>query len=150
MRRVAPRWLITAAIVIEAGGLVPLVWLTPRSGYLPLIAAATVIEGIGTGVAGPATLSLALRGVLPADAGAAGAATSTAGQLGASVGAALFNTIAATVTASYLGTHPGAGAVAGTVHGFDVAMAWGVLVLAAAAIPVALFVRAPVPAARPR
>jgi hypothetical protein len=90
------------------------------------------------------------RGVLPADAGAAGAATSTAGQLGASVGAALFNTIAATVTASYLGTHPGAGAVAGTVHGFDVAMAWGVLVLAAAAIPVALFVRAPVPAARPR
>jgi EmrB/QacA subfamily drug resistance transporter len=150
MRRVAPRWLITAAIVIEAGGLVPLVWLTPRSGYLPLILAATVIEGIGTGVAGPATLSLALRGVLPADAGAAGAATSTAGQLGASVGAALFNTIAATVTAGYLGTHPGAGAVAGTVHGFDVAMAWGVLVLAAAAIPVALFVRAPVPAARPR
>ncbi len=106
MRRVPPRWLITAAVVIEAAGLVPLIWLTPHSGYLPLILVATVVEGIGTGLAGPTTLNTALRGVLPADAGAAGAATSAVGQLGSSVGAALFNTIAATVTAGYLAAHP--------------------------------------------
>jgi hypothetical protein len=84
--------------------------------------------------------------VLPADSGAAGAATSAAGQLGSSVGAALFNTIAATVVAGYLQAHPGVGIVVGTVHGFDVAMAWGALVMVAAAIPVALFVNAPAPA----
>jgi EmrB/QacA subfamily drug resistance transporter len=150
MRRFAPRWLITAAVLIEAAGLVPLIWLTPHSGYLPLILLATVIEGVGTGLAGPVTLRLALQGVLPADAGAAGAATSAAGQLGSSVGAALFNTIAATVTAGYLRTHPHLGTVAGTVHGFDVAMAWGALVLLVAAIPIAWFVNAPAPAARAR
>jgi EmrB/QacA subfamily drug resistance transporter len=148
--RVATRWLLTPAILIEAAGLVPLIWLTPRSGYLPLILTAIVVEGIGTGLAGPVTLNLALRGVLPTDSGAAGAATSAAGQLGSSVGAALFNTIAAIVVAGYLGAHPGGSVLAGTVHGFDVAMAWGVAVMVAAALPVALFVNAPAPAPRPR
>jgi predicted MFS family arabinose efflux permease len=148
MRRVPPRWLITAAVVIEAAGLVPLIWLTPHSGYLPLVFLATVIEGIGTGLAGPTTLNTALRGVLPADAGAAGAASSAVGQLGSSVGAALFNTIAATVTASYLAAHPTASVVSATVHGFNVAMVWGVVVLVAGAIPIALRVNAPIPAAK--
>jgi hypothetical protein len=40
--------------------------------------------------------------------------------------------------------------VAGTVHGFDVAMAWGAIVMVVAAIPVALFVDAPAPAPRKR
>ena len=150
MRRVRPRWLITAAVVIEAAGLVPLIWLTPHSGYLPLILLATVVEGIGTGLAGPTTLNTSLRGVLPADAGAAGSATSAVGQLGSSVGAALFNTIAATVTASYLSAHPSATVVSATVHGFNVAMIWGVIVLIAGAIPIALRVNAPVPAAKAR
>ena len=150
MRRVPPRGLITAAVVVEAVGLVPLIWLTPHSGYLPLILVATAVEGIGTGLAGPTTLNLALRGVLRIDAGAAGAATSAVGQLGSSVGAALFNTIAATVTASYLVAHPTTTTVAATVHGFNVAMVWGVLALLAAAIPIALFVNAPTPAARAR
>jgi MFS family permease len=150
MFRVPPRWFITAAVVVEAAGIVPLVWLTPHSGYLPLILVATAVEGIGTGLAGPTTLNTALRGVLPADAGAAGAATSAVGQLGSSVGAALFNTIAATVTAGYLAAHPTTTVVTATVHGFDVAMVWGALVLIAAAIPIALFVNAPTPAAKTR
>jgi hypothetical protein len=40
--------------------------------------------------------------------------------------------------------------VAATVHGFNVAMIWGALVLIVAAIPIALFVNAPTPAAKPR
>jgi len=150
MRRVPPRILITTAVIIEAAGLVPLIWLNPHSGYLPSILVATVIEGIGTGLAGPTTLNTALRGVLPADAGAAGAATSAVGQLGSSVGAALFNTIAATVTAGYLAAHPHVSVVSATVHGFNVAMIWGVIVLLAGAIPIALRVNAPVPAAKHR
>jgi hypothetical protein len=134
--------------VIEAAGLIPLAWLTPHSGYLPLILLATVIEGLGTGIAGPATLNTALRGVLPSDAGAAGAATSAAGQLGSSIGAALLNTIAATATAGYLAVHPGASVTAGTVHGFTVAMVWGAAILLVAAVPIAIFTNASTPAAR--
>jgi predicted MFS family arabinose efflux permease len=100
MRRVAPRWLISGSIVIEAVGLLPLIWLTPSSGYLPLILVTTLVEGLGTGIAGPVALNIALRGVLPSDAGAAGAATSAVAQLGSSVGAALLNTVAAVVTIS--------------------------------------------------
>src|SRR5580692_9515509 len=99
MARVAPRWLVSGSIVIEAAGLVPLIWLTPASRYLPLILAATLVEGLGTGIAGPTTLNLALRGVLPSDTGAAGAATSAAGQFGSSGGAALLNTIATAAAA---------------------------------------------------
>jgi hypothetical protein len=108
------------------------------------------VEGIGTGLAGPVTLNLALRGVLPADSGAAGTATSAAGQLGSSVGAALFNIIAGTVVAGYLRAPPGGSVLAGTVHGFDMAMVWAAAVMVAAALPVALFVNAPAPAPRPR
>jgi hypothetical protein len=38
--------LITSAVVVEAAGLVPLIWLSPHSGYLPLILVATAVEGI--------------------------------------------------------------------------------------------------------
>jgi predicted MFS family arabinose efflux permease len=152
--RVAARWLVSGSIVIEAAGLIPLIWLTPHSHYLPLILTATLIEGLGTGIAGPVTLNIALHGVLPSDTGAAGAATSAAGQFGSSIGAALLNTIAAAATSGYLATHAAAGpagavGTAAIVHGFAVAMAWGAGLLILAAVPAALFIAAPVPARRP-
>ena len=143
MVRVAPRWLLAASIVVEAAGLLPLVWLTPDSRYLPLILIATIIEGLGTGIAGPAALGTSLRAVLPSDAGAAGAATSAASQFGSSIGAALLNTIAAAATSGYLAAHASAGSTTALVHGFTVAVAWGVVITLAAAVPVAIFVNAP-------
>jgi len=62
----------------------------------------------------------------------------------------VFNTPAATVTAGHLAAHPTVSVVAATVHGFTAAMIWGALVLIVAAIPIALFVNAPTPAAKPR
>jgi EmrB/QacA subfamily drug resistance transporter len=149
MARVPLRWLLSASIVIEAAGLVPLIWLTPSSHYLPLILVATIVEGLGTGIAGPAALSTALRGVLPSDGGAAGAATSAAGQLGSSVGAALLNTIAAAAASGYLAAHAAAGPATAIVHGFAVAMAWGAGLLILAAVPVALFITGAAAARRP-
>ena len=148
MARAASRWLVSASIVIEAAGLVPLIWLTPSSGYLPLILAATLVEGLGTGIAGPAALAAALRGVLPSDTGAAGAATSAAGQFGSSVGAALLNTIAAAAASGYLAGHAVAAPDTASVHGFAVAMAWGAGLLILAAVPVAVFTTA-APTRRP-
>ena len=63
--------------------------------------------------------------MLPADAGAASAASSTAGQLGSSLGVALLNTIAASATAVFLASHTAASLASATVHGYTVAMRLG-------------------------
>jgi hypothetical protein len=47
MRSVAPRWLISAGVVLSAAGLLPLLGLTPSGHCLALIVLAEVIEGIG-------------------------------------------------------------------------------------------------------
>jgi MFS family permease len=144
-KRIAPRWLMTAGIVLSAAGLAPLIGLTPASRYFPLIFAATLVEGIGTGLGGPAILRTTLGGVLPGDAGAASAAHSTAGQLGSSIGAALLSAIAATATVADLASHPGATTLTATDHGYAVAMAWGAGILLVTAVPVAFLVNARAP-----
>jgi len=142
MPRVSPRWLVAAGLILSAAGLLPLIWLSPTSHFFPLILLAELIEGLGTGVGGPAILSTALRAVQPADSGAASAASSAAGQLGSSIGAALLNTIAATSTAAYFAAHAAAGSLAATVHGYSVAVAWGAAILFVVAIPVTALINA--------
>jgi EmrB/QacA subfamily drug resistance transporter len=144
-KRIAPRWLIAAGILLSAAGLAPLIGLTPASRYVPLILIATIVEGVGTGLGGPPMLQTSLRAVLAGDTGAAAAAGSTANQLGSSIGAALLNTIAATATAGYLAAHAGASAVTGTVHGYATAMAWGAGILLVAAIPALILINAKAP-----
>jgi EmrB/QacA subfamily drug resistance transporter len=145
MPSVEPRWLITAGILLSAGGLLPLLGLTARSHYLPLILIAELIEGLGTGLGGPAILATALRAIPQGDAGAASAASSTAGQLGSSIGAALLNTIAATATAAYLAAHASASPAEGIAHGYTVAAAWGAGILLAIAVPICVLINAKAP-----
>jgi EmrB/QacA subfamily drug resistance transporter len=142
MTRVALRWLIGAGIALSAVGLLPLLGLTAGAHSLRLILVAEVIEGIGTGLAGPAILAAALRAVAPEDTGAASAATSAAGQLGSSIGAALLNTIAATATAAYLVAHGLTATVQpdAIVHGYTVAAAWGAGILLAVVIPITVMI----------
>ena len=142
MTQIAPRWLISAGVALSAIGLLPLLGLTPTSHCLPLIVIAELIEGIGTGLAGPPILATALRAVAPQDTGAASGASSAAGQLGSSIGAALLNTIAATATAAYLAGHAAAGTAAATVHGYTVAAAWGAAIPLALIIPIAALINA--------
>jgi len=143
MTRIGPRWLVTGGIVLSAAGLLPLLGLTPSGHCLPLIVVAELIEGIGTGLAGPPILATALRAIAREDTGAASAASSTAGQLGSSIGAALLNTIAATATAAYVAGHGGhMASSAATVHGYTVAAAWGAGILLVLAIPIALLINA--------
>jgi EmrB/QacA subfamily drug resistance transporter len=147
-RPIAPRWLIAAGIFLSAAGLAPLIGLTPASRYFPLIFAATVIEGIGSGLGGPPMLQTSLRAVLPGDTGAAAAASSTANQLGSSIGAALLNTIAAIATTAYVAAHPGAAAATATDHGYATAMAWGAGLLLVTAIPALILINAKAPVPR--
>src|SRR5262249_56724049 len=78
----------------------------------------------------------ATREADPADAGATGAAANMAQQVGASVGTAVLNTIAATATASYLASHHGltGPAAAAVSHGYSVASVWAAAVLVIAAL----------------
>jgi EmrB/QacA subfamily drug resistance transporter len=147
MTRVALRWLIGAGIALSAVGLLPLLGLTAGAHSLRLIVIAELIEGIGTGLAGPAILAAALRAVAPEDTGAASAATSAAGQLGSSIGAALLNTIAATATAAYLVAHGVTATVQpdAIVHGYTVAAAWGAGILLAVVIPITVMINGRAP-----
>jgi EmrB/QacA subfamily drug resistance transporter len=144
-KRIAPRWPIAAGIVLSAAGLALLIGLTPASRYFPLIFAATLIEGIGTGLGGPAILQTVLRAVRPSDIGAASAVHSTAGQLGSSIGAALLSTIAVTAATAYLASRTGATILTATDHGYADAMAWGVGMLLVTVVPVVFLVNAGAP-----
>jgi EmrB/QacA subfamily drug resistance transporter len=151
MTRVAPRWLIGAGIILSAAGLLPLLGLTPGVHSIGPILVAEVVEGIGTGLAGPVILAASLRAVAREDTGAASAASSAAGQLGSSIGAALLNTIAATATTAYLVAHAGATSAAqtvhtaGVVHGYTVAAAWGAGILLVLVVPIAWLINAGAP-----
>ena len=97
---------------------------------------AELLIGVGLGLSVMPLFATATREADPADAGATGAAANMAQQLGASVGTAVLNTIAATATASYVASHRGlsGGAAMAVSHGYSVASVWAVAVLVLAAL----------------
>jgi EmrB/QacA subfamily drug resistance transporter len=132
--RTGPRLLLTIGLLLIAAGMLGLTQLTPASSFLGLILPAEFVLGIGTGLVMPTVMNTATGGVAPKDSGAASAFVSTVYQLGASIGTATLNTVAAGVTASAVSMS----FAAATVRGFAVASWWavGVLVLGAVAVVV--------------
>ena len=84
--------------------------------------------------------STATLGVGQREAGVASAVAGTAQQIGASVGTALLNTIAAAATVAYLAARPHASPAAALVHGYADAAGWAAAILLAAALLVSLLV----------
>jgi hypothetical protein len=117
---------ITAGILICAGGLFLLTQLTPASSYAPLILAALVVLGLGSGLIAAPSLHTALVGVAAGDMGAAAAMSSTSNQIGASIGTALLNSISVSAAVAYVASHRQTvePAVAAN-HGYTVALAFG-------------------------
>jgi hypothetical protein len=75
--------------------------------------------------------------------GAAAATVNTAQQIGASLGTALLNTIAASATAHYMAGHVARiNLVQGLVHGYQVATIWGTGILVLGGIVAALLINA--------
>jgi EmrB/QacA subfamily drug resistance transporter len=135
MRHLPPRYLITVGILLCALGFRLLTQLTPSTGYLPLILAALVVLGLGSGLIAPPSLNTALVGVADADTGAAAAMSSTSNQIGASIGTALLNSIAVGATTAYLASHrPASGPAIAAIHGYTAALAWGGLIELAGAL----------------
>jgi predicted MFS family arabinose efflux permease len=135
MPHLRTRLLVVPGLLIAAVGLALLTRVTPNAAYVSHVLPTELLLGIGLGIALVPCISTATNNAEPRDVGITAATTNTSQQIGASVGTALLNTIAATATAAYLATHirhPGIVAQA-TVHGFAVASWWaaGSLVLAA-------------------
>ncbi|WP_328341205.1 MFS transporter [Streptomyces violaceus] len=133
--RVAPALLIVPGLVAAAVGVLVLTGLTARStDVLPLyLTPALILTGLGLGCVLPPTAGLATADVPLRDIGAASAAYNASQQLGAALGTALLNTVAASATASYAAGAARTSPAEASVHGYTTALtvAFGILLAAA-------------------
>ncbi|MGW1215515.1 MFS transporter [Streptomyces sp. NPDC002499] len=158
LNKVPPRVLIVPGLLIAAGALALIAQVGVEPAYASHILPGMLMLGLGMGTAMMTSVSLATGSVAPRDAGAASATFNTAQQVGGSIGTALLNTIAATVTARYLTAHAGPGvdarelAAKASVHGFNVATWWAMSALLLGALIAGVVVnadRAPTPQGGP-
>ncbi|MER7841005.1 MFS transporter [Streptomyces sp. NPDC096040] len=154
LHRVPPRLLLVPGLLVAAGALALIAQVGVEPAYASHILPGMLMLGLGMGTAMMTSVSLATGGVAPRDSGAASATFNTAQQVGGSIGTALLNTIAASVTTRYATAHA-AGipdrrllAAKATVHGFNVATWWAMAALLLGALVAGVVVnadRAPAP-----
>jgi EmrB/QacA subfamily drug resistance transporter len=135
MPRLRTRLLVVPGMLAAAAGAALLTQLTPHGAYVTHILPTELLFGLGLGLAMVPCISTATNNAEPRDAGITSATTNTSQQIGASIGTALLNTIAAGASVVYLATHARSVGITAqaTVYGYRVASAWaaGILVLAA-------------------
>ena len=105
-----------------------------HSSFALIVLPAEIVMSLGMGFAFVALSSTALIGVDDRDAGVASALVNTTQQIGGSLGTALLNTIAASVTVHYIRSHGNGSVATATVHGYTVAFTWGLGALVLAAV----------------
>jgi len=144
MPRVPARWIMAPGALTAAAGMLILTQIQVDSGYLTHVLPAEILLGIGIACVMAPAFNIGTRGVDPRQAGVAAATVNTATQIGASLGTALLNTIAASATAAYLaGLRQGTGVInQALVHGYAVAAAWAAGVLVLGAITTAVLINA--------
>ncbi len=123
-----PRPLIPAGMLLAGLSMVLLTRLPVRANYFGTVLPGLILLGLGLGlIFAPATAS-ATAGVAPSRAGVASAMVNSSQQIGGSVGTALLNTIAVTVSGRALahasGASAGVRAAAATLHGYSIAFWW--------------------------
>ena len=144
MPHLRTRVLVVPGMLIAALGVALLTGLTPGASYVAHILPTELLLGLGLGLALVPCISTATNNAEPRDVGITSATTNTSQQIGASVGTALLNTVAASATAAYLVSHRGTphAASAATVHGFAVASGWAAASLVLAAIVAGILIDA--------
>jgi EmrB/QacA subfamily drug resistance transporter len=141
MPRTGPRPLITAGMLIAAGGLSLLAaQLGLHTSYLDWILPTLLLVGAGLGLVFGCALNAATYDTGAADAGVASALVNTNQQVGGSIGTALLNTLAASALSSYVLAH-GQGPLVlaqAAVHSYVVAFWVSAAILAGSAVICAL------------
>ncbi len=136
MPHVRTRLLVVPGLLLAALGVALFTQLTPDASYVTSVLPSELLLGFGLGLAIVPCISTATQNAEPQDVGVTAATTNTSQQIGASIGTALLNSLAAAATVTYLATHHAQTkniVAQATVHGYAVASAWaaGILVLAA-------------------
>ncbi|GAA3225307.1 MFS transporter [Actinocorallia longicatena] len=146
--RVAPRLLIVPGMLVCAAGMLWMITLETGTHYAGGVLVAQLLFGFGAGMIMPAGLNYATHGVGPDDLGVASAGVNTAQQVGGSLGIALLNTIAASASIDYLGSHGKSPETVrqAVLEGFGAAGVWAVVILLAGAVLVGLLMNTPRPA----
>jgi predicted MFS family arabinose efflux permease len=143
------RWgdarLLVTGVSVALAGMAWLSRLDETTPFFPDIALPLVLLGLGMGFALAPLTAAGIRGVEPADAGAASGVVNAAQQLGVSLGVSVLVTVAATAGGVTSGDGPGTGlslegaaraelahAVATALSGSAVLLALGLAVVAAA------------------
>ncbi len=103
--RLGPKPLVTAGMLLAAGGLVWLTRIGVHSGYVSAVLGPLMVTGLGFGFAIAPSMNTGTSGVAPQDAGVASATLNTGQQIGGSIGTSLLNTIFASAVAHYLTSH---------------------------------------------
>ncbi|HEY5438338.1 MAG TPA: MFS transporter, partial [Acidimicrobiales bacterium] len=140
-----PRPLIPTGMLLSMLGMVLFTKLSPSAGYFTNVLPGLIVIGLGLGLIFAPAIASATAGIRPSDAGAASALVNTTQQIGGSMGVALLNTIAVTVTArsnrATLGLTPSTATTAlhkaevlATLHGYSVAFWWAALFFGVGAI----------------
>jgi EmrB/QacA subfamily drug resistance transporter len=142
--RAAPRVILVPGLLTAACGMALLARLDLDSRYVVHILPAEILAGLGIGCAMITAFSVGTRGVDPRQAGVASATVNASQQVGASIGTALLNTVAASATAAYVLGHASDehGSLAALVHGYAVAAQWASVILAIGAALAALLITA--------
>ena len=136
MPHVPPRALMAPGAIVAAAAMALLTQLQAGSPYLTFVLPAEILLGIGVSSVMVPAFSAATQGVDPREAGVASATANAATQLGASLGAALLNSVAVNTAG-------------GVVHGFAAAVGWGAAIMLAGAIVALVLINAPRPAPHP-
>jgi EmrB/QacA subfamily drug resistance transporter len=144
MPRVPARWIMAPGSLAAAAGMLILTQIQVDSGYLTHVLPAEILLGIGIACVMAPAFNVGTRGVDPRQAGVAAATVNAATQIGASLGTALLNTIAASATAAYLAGTPSSAPVVNQalVHGYAVATAWAAGILVLGAVTTAILINA--------
>ncbi|MFD8156910.1 MFS transporter [Streptomyces malaysiensis] len=151
--KMPPRLLVAPGLLIAAAGVALLVPLDVDSSYAVGLLLPELLVGFGMGLVMAPAMNYATHGVEEGDAGIASATVNTAQQIGGSIGTAMLNTIATSVTSDYMASHARQmtprTAKAGLVEGFSQAFVVSSLILVGAAVVVALLMNTPRPVRQP-
>jgi len=140
--KLGPRISMTSGLVLAALGLLGLTKIGVHTSYWTHVFPQLIVMSLGMGLAFTALSSTSLTNVGERDSGVASAVLNATQQVGASLGAALLNTIAATATATYLASHGPRLKEQALVHGFTRALLVGAIIVTAGALVSAALVSA--------
>jgi hypothetical protein len=148
-KRVGPRWIVMAGMLVAAAGMVLLTQIGVASGYDAHILPGLLCVGVGIGLIFSSAMNQATSRLRIEDAGVGSAMVTTMQQLGGSMGTSLLNTLAASATAAYVASRTVTAhvIVQATVHGYVTAFWWSAAIFLAGSVICGALLTGRVPAA---